>query len=91
MSHNVPPYARAGLYKQLATLKELVGEYRESPDSASGLRRPIIDALNQTGLAADCPFEAAQPTAGGSGRLTAAEAEALDDDVFGEYMSKLYM
>lgn len=28
VSHNVPAYSRAGLYKDLAQLKELLGEYR---------------------------------------------------------------
>ena len=30
VSHNVPPYGRAGLYKQTAELRELLNEYRES-------------------------------------------------------------
>lgn len=28
VSHNVPPYGRSGLYKQLAQLKDLISEYR---------------------------------------------------------------
>lgn len=32
VSHNVPPYGRAGLYKQMATLRELLAEYREDPE-----------------------------------------------------------
>ena len=28
VSHNVPPYGRAGLYKQLSTLRNALGEYR---------------------------------------------------------------
>jgi len=31
VSHNVPPYGRAGLYKQLTQLKDLLAEYREAP------------------------------------------------------------
>jgi len=57
VSHNVPPYGRAGLYKQLAALKELVNEYRESPDVSSSLRRPILDTLTTSGLTEDCPFD----------------------------------
>lgn len=38
VSHNVPPYGRSGLYKQLAGLKELLGEYREEPRSARQLK-----------------------------------------------------
>ena len=33
VSHNVPPYGRAGLYKQTAELRELLNEYRESQQS----------------------------------------------------------
>ncbi|GAX76816.1 hypothetical protein CEUSTIGMA_g4262.t1 [Chlamydomonas eustigma] len=57
VSHNVPPYGRSGLYKQLNTLKELLVQYRESPDSSSVLKEPIIDTLNLTGLQEDCPYE----------------------------------
>ena len=38
VSHNVPPYSRAGLYKQLAVLKELLGEYREDPAANQALK-----------------------------------------------------
>ena len=29
ISHNVPPYGRAGLYKELRALRDLIAEYRE--------------------------------------------------------------
>jgi len=29
ISHNVPPYGRAGLYKELIALRDLICEYRE--------------------------------------------------------------
>ena len=38
ISHNVPPYGRAGLYKQLAALRELVNEFREDPAKGDPLR-----------------------------------------------------
>ncbi|GLC75961.1 Magnesium chelatase [Pleodorina starrii] len=34
VSHNVPPYGRAGLYKQLATLRDQLSEYREAAQQA---------------------------------------------------------
>ncbi|KAG1670953.1 hypothetical protein FOA52_011388 [Chlamydomonas sp. UWO 241] len=75
VSHNVPPYGRAGLYKQLTLLKDLLSELRESPRTSDALRGPIIDALAQTGLQEDCPYEGSlTPRAGGS-----APAEATDD------------
>lgn len=49
MSYNVPPYGRAGLYKQLAELKGLIMEYRESPQESASLKEPIVEALISTG------------------------------------------
>lgn len=56
ISHNVPPYGRAGLYKQLVTLKDLLNEYKEDPVSNDSLRGPIVDTLNLAGLQEDCPY-----------------------------------
>jgi len=58
VSHNVPPYGRAGLYKQMAELKELLAEYRENPPANAGLRVPILDLLEVSGLSNDVPFKA---------------------------------
>ena len=49
VSHNVPPYGRAGLYKQLAELQSMVTEFREDPDGNQVLRRPILAALQSAG------------------------------------------
>ena len=49
VSHNVPPYGRAGLYKQLAELQAMVTEYREDLDGNRVLRRPILAALQSAG------------------------------------------
>ena len=51
----MPPCMPPGLYKQLATLRDLVSEYRQAESagntSASGpLIGPIIEALNLAGL-----------------------------------------
>lgn len=57
ISHNVPPYGRAGLYKQLAAVKDLVAEYREGgAEAGEALKGPIIEALNLAGLQQDCPY-----------------------------------
>jgi len=56
ISHNVPPYSRAGLYKELITLRELIGEYREDPEKNYALREAIIQKIIDTGLDADCRF-----------------------------------
>ncbi|NJL81851.1 MAG: magnesium chelatase subunit H [Chloroflexaceae bacterium] len=56
ISHNVPPYGRAGLYKELMTLRELITEYREDPAKNYILRDSICQKIVDTGLDKDCPF-----------------------------------
>lgn len=81
VSHNVPAYSRAGLYKDLAQLKELVSEYREQPTANAGLRPVIAGVLERTGMYEDCPFE--------NGRLSAEEAEVVDEERFNKYVATL--
>lgn len=57
ISHNIPPYSRAGLYKELVSLRELISEYREDSQKNSGLREGIFKKIFDTGLNSDCPFE----------------------------------
>lgn len=42
VSHSIPPYARAGLYKEFAALKDLLEDFREGRDSAE-----LRDAISQ--------------------------------------------
>ncbi len=56
ISHNVPPYGRAGLYKELITLRELIAEYREDTEKNSALRDVICQKIIDTGLERDCKF-----------------------------------
>jgi magnesium chelatase subunit H len=56
ISHNVPPYGRAGLYKELMTLRDLIAEFREDTDKNYALRDAICQKIVDTGLAADCKF-----------------------------------
>jgi magnesium chelatase subunit H len=56
ISHNVPPYGRAGLYKELIALRELIGEYREDTDKNYALRDIICQKIVDTGLEKDCRF-----------------------------------
>ncbi len=55
ISHNVPPYGRAGLYRELVALRDLIGEYREDPQRNEALREAILKKVSDTGLDADCP------------------------------------
>ncbi len=57
ISHNVPPYGRAGLYKELMALRDLISEYREDPEKNYALRDAICQKIVDMGLDADCKFE----------------------------------
>ncbi|KAG5190772.1 CobN/Magnesium chelatase-domain-containing protein [Tribonema minus] len=88
VSHNVPPYSRAGLYKELLSLKELIFEYRESPASNAPLRPTIAAQIARAGLFDDRPYPNA---ANGELSPEAAEAIATDDAVseFDAYVADL--
>jgi magnesium chelatase subunit H len=60
ISHNVPPYDRAELYKELAALKDLIVEYREDPAKNDVLREGICKKIIDAGIDADCPFPEAK-------------------------------
>ena len=57
VSHNVPPYGRAGLYKELIALRELIAEYREDTEKNYALRDIICQKIVDVGLEKDCKFE----------------------------------
>ncbi|KAL4859226.1 Acyl-coenzyme A oxidase [Chlorella vulgaris] len=105
VSYNVPPYGRAGLYKQLSELKGLLSEYRENPEGSDALKGPILELLASAGLQEDCPFEPATAAAaageGSSGQqhaqqqqqqqqLRAEDADAISTEAFSEYASRVY-
>lgn len=71
----MPPYARAGLYKQLSTLKEVLREFREDPEKNASLRPVIAAQLQQAGLYEDLPYSG--HGVGDEGVLTAEAAEEL--------------
>ncbi len=56
ISHNIPPYGRAGLYKELMALRELVAEYREDPEKNYALKEAICQKIVDAGIDRDCPF-----------------------------------
>ncbi len=56
ISHNVPPYGRAGLYKELMILRDLITEFREDLDKNYALRDVICQKIIDTGLEKDCKF-----------------------------------
>eukprot|EP00873_Tetraselmis_striata_P036146 jgi/Tetstr1/456410/TSEL_043144.t1 len=87
VSHNVPPYGRAGLYKQMATLRELLTEYREDPVTNDALRAAIVENLELSGLQEDCPF--AMGEEGTKVMLTAETADQVPGEDFLEFAGRL--
>ncbi|QZZ18612.1 magnesium chelatase subunit H [Leptothermofonsia sichuanensis E412] len=87
ISHNVPPYGRAGLYKELVVLRDLITEYREDPQKNSALKEAICKKLVDTGLEADCPFEDARKL---GIALIPENARLFSTDAFSRYLVKLY-
>ncbi len=87
ISHNVPPYGRAGLYKELVTLRDLIAEYREDPDKNYALKEVICKKISDTGLDADCPFEAAKRM---GIEVTIETVKLFSNDAFNHYLVTLY-
>jgi len=85
ISHNVPPYGRAGLYKELVTLRDLIAEYREDPDKNALLQDAILKTIVDSGLYEDCPF----PEAKGM-EFTLENARLFSTQAFNRYIVDLY-
>jgi magnesium chelatase subunit H len=87
ISHNVPPYGRAGLYKELVNLRDLISEYREDPEKNYLLKEGICKKILDTGLEVDCPFDDAK-------RLgipfTPENVRMFSGHAFDHYLVKLY-
>jgi magnesium chelatase subunit H len=87
ISHNVPPYGRAGLYKELVALRDLISEYREDPEKNYALKEAICKKIVDTGLDADCPFEDAKKL---GIAFTPENARMFSAHAFNDYLVKLY-
>ena len=87
ISHNVPPYGRAGLYKELMSLRELISEYREDPAKNAALKEAIVKKLFDAGLDADCPFPEARKL---SMDFTPETVNLFSTKVFNQYLVTLY-
>ncbi|OKH32242.1 magnesium chelatase subunit H [[Phormidium ambiguum] IAM M-71] len=87
ISHNVPPYGRAGLYKELVNLRDLISEYREDPQKNYLLKEAICKKIVDTGLDADCPLEEAKKL---GIDFTPENVRMFSADVFNHYLVKLY-
>ena len=92
VSHNVPPYGRAGLYRQLAELKGLIDEVREDGEAADGhsLRESIVNLLESSGLNEDCPFRHPDFENSSDFNLTVENVHQLTSAMFRDYVADLY-
>jgi magnesium chelatase subunit H len=87
ISHNVPPYGRAGLYKELVALRDLISEYREDPEKNYALKEAISKKILDTGLEADCPFDDAKKL---GISFTPENIRMFSAHAFNDYLVKLY-
>ncbi|OYD92184.1 magnesium chelatase subunit H [Nostoc sp. 'Peltigera membranacea cyanobiont' 213] len=87
ISHNVPPYGRAGLYKELVALRDLIAEYREDPQKNYVLKEGICKKIVDSGLDADCPFADAKRL---GIAFTPENVRMFSDRAFDDYLVVLY-
>ncbi|MEG4527800.1 magnesium chelatase subunit H [Microcoleus sp. C2D2] len=87
ISHNVPPYGRAGLYKELMALRDLIAEYREDPAKNYVLKEAICKQILDSGLEADCPFDEARKL---GIAFSFENVGMFSADAFNRYLVKLY-
>jgi magnesium chelatase subunit H len=87
ISHNVPPYGRAGLYKEMVALRDLIAEYREDPKKNYLLKEGICKKILDTGLEADCPFTEAKKL---GIPFTPENIRMFSAHAFDDYLLKLY-
>ncbi|MFW6358735.1 MAG: magnesium chelatase subunit H [Chroococcales cyanobacterium] len=87
ISHNVPPYGRAGLYKELLTLRDLIAEYREDTEKNYALKEIICQKIVDSGINADCKFEEGAK----SGiEFTVENARLFSKNALNKYFVKVY-
>jgi len=87
ISYNVPPYGRAGLYKELVNLRELIAEYREDPDKNYALKQAICQKILDAGLEADRPFLEAKQL---GIEFNAENVRLFSQHAFDAYLLQLY-
>lgn len=87
ISHNVPPYGRAGLYKELVNLRDLIAEYREDPEKNYLLKEGICKKIVDTGLEIDCPFDDAKKL---GIPFTPENVRMFSNHAFDHYLVKLH-
>ncbi len=93
VSYNVPPYGRAGLYLDLANLKDLVSEYRVGSSeseisSRSDLRDAIWASCERCDLLKDVPLSKPSSHVGGEAILVtdSKELSKVPDVIFDKWV-----
>ncbi|MEG4516662.1 MULTISPECIES: magnesium chelatase subunit H [unclassified Microcoleus] len=87
ISHNVPPYGRAGLYKELMALRDLIAEYREDTAKNYVLKEAICKKILDSGLEADCSFDEGRKL---GIAFSFENVGMFSADAFNRYLVKLY-
>ncbi|WP_373478508.1 magnesium chelatase subunit H [Geminocystis sp.] len=87
ISHNVPPYGRAGLYKELMALKELINEYREDTEKNALLKEDIVQKIVDSGLNKDCKFSEEEKR---GIEFTADNAKVFSKQALNDYFVQIY-
>ncbi|MBD2307621.1 magnesium chelatase subunit H [Chroococcidiopsis sp. FACHB-1243] len=87
ISHNVPPYGRAGLYKELVALRDLIAEYREDPEKNYALKEAICKKIVDAGINTDCPLAEAKHL---GIAFTPENARLFSKVVFDRYLLQVY-
>lgn len=87
ISHNVPPYGRAGLYKELVNIRDLIAEYREDPEKNYVLKSAIVQKIIDIGIDADCPFAEAKQL---GIAFNLENINLFSNDAFNRYLITLY-
>jgi magnesium chelatase subunit H len=97
LSHNVPPYSRSGLYKELSSLREILTDYRQSAGNEADQSTSqetillIANLVNKLDLWKDCPF---LPKIPDSDKLAYIESRLSDVEVinnFRGFVDRLWM
>ncbi|BAQ61163.1 protoporphyrin IX Mg-chelatase subunit H [Geminocystis sp. NIES-3708] len=87
ISHNVPPYGRAGLYKELMALKELINEYREDTEKNALLKEDIVQKIVDSSLNKDCKFSEEEKR---GIEFTADNAKVFSKQALNDYFVQIY-
>lgn len=87
ISHNVPPYSRAGLYKELVSIRDLIAEYREDSEANYLLKTAIAQKIIDAGLSKDCPLGEAQKL---GIEFTVENIRLFSNEVFDRYLVEVY-